>query len=491
MLARDPAQRYQTPAEVADALEPFAPPQGGQAPAAPRARRRLALALLLLAGTLAPALAVYRIATDRGEIVIETDDPNVEVIIRRGGQEVTILDLKTRRRIELRSGRYEIALGGPAADLRLSTRSFTLRRGDKKVVTVKHEPPRPAQPTTWNMIPPRFPTVPLPDGVGPPMLPGPSKPGGPPRPGPAGAWRIREIRQLAGHTDGVSAVAFSPPRGYALSGAALKDTDPVVRLWNLDAGKGRALVGHKAGITSVAYSEAGRLGITGSNDGTVRVWHLPSLKEGQVLKGHTDRVLAVAVAPNGKQIASGSRDRTVRLWDAATGKVRTLAGHTDAVCALAYSPDGKRLASGSSDRTIRLWDVETGKEIADLRAHSEGVQSVAFAPDGKRLLSGGLDGQFLLWDVAAMPRGLAGWPVRPLAAAARPVYAVAFTPDGRHVLSGGHDGQIRLVEVATGTVEAQVSAHKGAVRSLAVSPDGRYLLSGGDDRLVKLWQLSR
>jgi hypothetical protein len=153
MLAADPAGRYPTPTEVAAVLTPFSD-----------ARRRLpffrlviALALLLLgAGGL--SAAVYRIATDKGEIIIETDDPSVEVVIRQGGKEVTILDPKTQHRVELRAGEYEIALGGPGGDLRLSTNAFTLKRGDKKLVTVRRAEPQAATAvqTTWSDATPQW-----------------------------------------------------------------------------------------------------------------------------------------------------------------------------------------------------------------------------------------------------------------------------------------------------------------------------------------------
>lgn len=148
MLDADPARRYQTPAEVASALEAFAEKEQ------PRPRwKRLCRAALMLALPLlivCAAAAVYRIATDKGEIVVETDDPSIEVIIRQGGKEVTIIDPKTERKIQLRSGKYEIALSGAGGELRLATGTFTLHRGEKKIVSVKHIPQRESSTVQWN-----------------------------------------------------------------------------------------------------------------------------------------------------------------------------------------------------------------------------------------------------------------------------------------------------------------------------------------------------
>src|SRR5262249_21679092 len=146
--------------------------------------------------------AVYRIATDKGEIIIETDDPSVEVIIRQGGKEVTILDPKTQHKVELHAGEYEIALGGAGGDLRLSTNAFTLKRGDKKLVTVRRgEPPAaPSVPATWSNVTPQWHQLlePPPFQILPPQER--PKPAPKPAPQPADKQTIGELRRFEGHT---------------------------------------------------------------------------------------------------------------------------------------------------------------------------------------------------------------------------------------------------------------------------------------------------
>ena len=77
----------------------------------------------------------------------------------------------------------------------------------------------------------------------------------------------------------------------------------------------------------------------------------------RLFKGHVSHVFSVAISPDEKKVISGSDDGTVRLWDVKTGKqVMCLEGHTGGVRAVAYSPDGKRVVSGSDDTTVRIWD---------------------------------------------------------------------------------------------------------------------------------------
>lgn len=106
-------------------------------------------------------------------------------------------------------------------------------------------------------------------------------------------------------------------------------------------------------------------------------------------------VIAVAFSPDGTRLVSGSHDGTLRLWDAQTGlpSGAPIQGHRDRVRSVAFSPDGTRLFSGGEDGTLRLWDAQTGQPIgAPFKGHEGRVWSVAFSPDGTRLLSSGGDG---------------------------------------------------------------------------------------------------
>ena len=60
-----------------------------------------------------------------------------------------------------------------------------------------------------------------------------------------------------------------------------------------------------------------------------------------------------------RAIVSGSEDGTVRVWDAASGDPvgDPLTRHSDSVWGVAFSPDGSRIVSGSSDHTVRVWDT--------------------------------------------------------------------------------------------------------------------------------------
>jgi len=78
------------------------------------------------------------------------------------------------------------------------------------------------------------------------------------------------------------------------------------------------------------------------------------------LKGHKDWVHEADFSPDGQFLISGSKDGTVKVWQVRDGSlIRTLLGHQKAVVTVALSPDGRLLAAGFVRGEIRLWQIET------------------------------------------------------------------------------------------------------------------------------------
>src|SRR5579863_1471454 len=126
----------------------------------------------------------------------------------------------------------------------------------------------------------------------------------------------------------------------------------------------------------LAVCSAHRVEIIGARDGRVL----------RLIRGHAGMVADVAFAPDGLVIVTGSHDGTARMWEVATGApLRTLAGHAGGVYAVAFSPDGRRIATASSDETARVWDAASGTLLVTLAGHYGGALDVAFSPDGARL----------------------------------------------------------------------------------------------------------
>ena len=211
--------------------------------------------------------------------------------------------------------------------------------------------------------------------------------------------------------------------------------------------------------------------------------------------GHKSAVFTLSFNPDGTHLLSGSQDGTIRLWD--VGIRRPLIGHIGAVSSVAVSPDGHRIASAGADGTVRMWDADNGRPIGKPLVDSDKpLSSVAFSPDGQRLATAGADGTVRMWD--ADTGTLVGAPINP---GQGPLTSVAFSPDGRRLAIGGgdtsiavssdHDGTVRLWDVEMGRPIGEPWKHGELVNSVAFSPDGKRIVSGGNESgytgSVRLW----
>ncbi|CAD7695387.1 unnamed protein product [Ostreobium quekettii] len=116
------------------------------------------------------------------------------------------------------------------------------------------------------------------------------------------------------------------------------------------------------------------------------------------LHGHSHSVQDVTISLDGQFALSGSWDGTLRLWDLNAGTTsRHFVGHTKDVLSVAFSVDNRQIVSAARDKTIKIWNTlgECKFTMGDQDGHTEWVSCVRFSPDTTKpmLVSAGWDKQ--------------------------------------------------------------------------------------------------
>ncbi len=301
----------------------------------------------------------------------------------------------------------------------------------------------------------------------------------------------------------------------------------------------------RAKVTDLAFAPDGTLA-AGCDDGTVRLLDVSGGKEIGRLEGHEGNVVSLAFSPKGEVLLAAA-GRDIHVWDfARRQRLQKLTGHGGPVRAVAVSPrypqDARAISGGAPpDGTFRVWDLEKGRELAKLDfdavklPRTADVCAVAFSPDGKEALTGHAgQSEARRWDLGRLERD------KPLARyrlVKEPAYTPAaiavtaegnvlvgcsyyhtplflFEPEGKQIAAiHAYPWGVERLAILTGgktvltaaqtshvsalhrfdlTMRAEVRPALeplGAVTNVALSPDGRHLAADGFFGKTLLWDL--
>ena len=108
---------------------------------------------------------------------------------------------------------------------------------------------------------------------------------------------------------------------------------------------------------------------------------------------HEAIVWEVKFSPDGTRIVTGSSDGTARLWDAGTGSpVGKIMHHDSEVTDVDFGPSGDFLLTACKDGRARLWDTLTCELAGQPVPHAEALSEAAFVPGGKVIVTADEEG---------------------------------------------------------------------------------------------------
>ncbi|MFM8931671.1 MAG: WD40 repeat domain-containing protein, partial [Gemmataceae bacterium] len=242
---------------------------------------------------------------------------------------------------------------------------------------------------------------------------------------------------------------------------------------------------HADAVLSLSFHPKGTSVASGSRDGSVRLWEVPTGRELAQLLAHQGEVRALTHSPDGDFLLTAGDDREVKLYDLNKQEVvQRFTGHQEPVTALAFSADGRLVATGGGDRKLRIYERATAKLLNEIPGHGLAINGVALSRDGKLAATACADQRLRVFDTATGGVKLA------IPHFQGNQYAVAFLPDNRTVaLAGARPNRVLLVDTRDGSVTRTLEGHNEAVTGLSLSADGKRLATISDDRTARVYEL--
>jgi serine/threonine protein kinase/WD40 repeat protein len=463
LLAKAPADRFQTATEVADLLEKglahiqqptsVPPPRvsAGEANGVQhhdvelpgtvtrrRVRRPLALAaavsllaVLGLSATEAAGLTnvsdfvvtVYRIVTAEGTLIVQVNDSTAKVQIDR---DLVIIGGAGDQEIRLRAGSHRVQTikdGKPVRD-----QLVTITRGGKEIVNVDFEP------------------------------------------------TIQRVESDNVRPSGMSVVGERGSEQTVLLNRGITRKDLFT-----DQGVSAKFIPSEAQAQSADGNDKFNLGQPVSRQG---------LTQGpqQSSPAHPERtramVWSLAFSPDGQSLAIAQQaiDRPpsiLRIWDVAKRRDLIWYQHTVGYRSVAFSSDGRSLTAGSFDGTLSSLEFSDRWKIHHSENQGSAINTVVFLPKSTTVAVGDWDG----WVRFHGPDAKAN--AQPLKYPAR-IWSLAVSPDGSMLAVGGDANTVKVYDLKSKQHMVTLNGDNQAVKSLDFSPDGKLLAAAGGTK-VTLW----
>ncbi|XP_053773178.1 bromodomain and WD repeat-containing protein 1 isoform X3 [Desmodus rotundus] len=244
-------------------------------------------------------------------------------------------------------------------------------------------------------------------------------------------WCLRTcapVAVLQGHTGSITSLQFSPMAKGSQRYMVSTGADGTVCFWQWD------LESLKFSSRPLKFTEKPRPGVqmlcssfsvggmflaTGSTDHVIRMYFLGFEAPEKIaeLESHTDKVDSIQFCNNGDRFLSGSRDGTARIWrfeqlewrsillDMATRISGDLTSEEERfmkpkVTMIAWNQNDSIVVTAVNDHVLKVWNSYTGQLLHNLLGHADEVFVLETHPfDSRIMLSAGHDGSIFIWDV--------------------------------------------------------------------------------------------
>lgn len=301
------------------------------------------------------------------------------------------------------------------------------------------------------------------------------------------------------HGTPITTADFSPNGQFIVTGSS----NGSVKVWTSNG----AIVGkdgfmaHKSGVISAQFSPDSSLILTtGYLDDTVKIWTLKGeLLPDPIKVPPSEYSFAEFSQHDDSVLIHNCRSQTAKVWERNGRQINLGKGKAEKFFSARFSPCGRFILTGCSDGKVKLWDRE-GKLIDSWQIEFGGSIFPSISQDGELLVATSNRGKAYLWE---KKRGR----IKKLGGN-RDFYKQAmFSPDGEHILT--ISGKTVDIWNKDGKLVASWNVNVGARKSAKIpkqtsqnwivderdrklawlSPAGKILAMIAGERLVNRWAL--
>uniref|UniRef100_A0A8C9MTV8 Pleckstrin homology domain interacting protein n=1 Tax=Serinus canaria TaxID=9135 RepID=A0A8C9MTV8_SERCA len=244
-------------------------------------------------------------------------------------------------------------------------------------------------------------------------------------------WCLRTCAPLAvlqGHSASITSLQFSPLCSGSKRYLSSTGADGTICFWLWDAGTlkinprpTKFTERPRPGVQMIcsSFSAGGMFLATGSTDHIIRVYFFGSGQPEKIseLEFHTDKVDSIQFSNSSSRFVSGSRDGTARIWQFKRREWKSIlldmATRPAGVCKIedkitklkvtmvAWDRHDNSVITAVNNMTLKVWNSFTGQLIHILMGHEDEVFVLEPHPfDPRVLFSAGHDGNVIVWDLA-------------------------------------------------------------------------------------------
>ncbi|ORX58528.1 WD40 repeat-like protein [Piromyces finnis] len=157
---------------------------------------------------------------------------------------------------------------------------------------------------------------------------------------------------------------------------------------------------HEGCANDLCYSSKGKCIITVGDDHKIKIKNIKNDIESKVLDNHISKVTSLDMFE--RIFVTGSEDGTVKLFEYPGGKYeKTLTRFSLPVRSVCFSPDGRRVAVASDELKVRIINIlDISNSIITIENLDNKIKSLRFDPSGKYLISIDSNGLIKIWDIS-------------------------------------------------------------------------------------------